>query len=400
MQSRGKINITCLGGALFLKKKRYFNIFCIVLLLSFLVPYSALAVELPLKASSAILLDAQSGKILYEKDAHKVSYPASMTKIMTLILAAEAIEQGKIKLTDVVTASEKASSYGGSQIFLAAGEKLTLKELLLGIALASGNDASVAVAEYIAGTHEAFVDMMNEKAAELGLKNTHFVNCNGLHDPEHYSTAYDFAQLGLLALKYPLIRELSTVKHYRIREETSRPFQYDNKNKLLWTYEGADGFKTGWTVDAKYCLTATCERDGLRFVSVVTGVPIKSGHFADAKVLFDWGYSQFTFKKFYEAADVIGSVEVGKGVVDTVEVVPENKVGITVLKGEDKDLRAEVEIEPVVDSPVHKGQVVGHVSIMRGEEVLNRMNLVTKESVEKGSWWREFKKVLKASLAG
>lgn len=383
-----------------MKKKRYFNIFCIVLLLSFLVPYSALAVELPLKASSAILLDAQSGKILYEKDAHKVSYPASMTKIMTLILAAEAIEQGKIKLTDVVTASEKASSYGGSQIFLAAGEKLTLKELLLGIALASGNDASVAVAEYIAGTHEAFVDMMNEKAAELGLKNTHFVNCNGLHDPEHYSTAYDFAQLGLLALKYPLIRELSTVKHYRIREETSRPFQYDNKNKLLWTYEGADGFKTGWTVDAKYCLTATCERDGLRFVSVVTGVPIKSGHFADAKVLFDWGYSQFTFKKFYEAADVIGSVEVGKGVVDTVEVVPENKVGITVLKGEDKDLRAEVEIEPVVDSPVHKGQVVGHVSIMRGEEVLNRMNLVTKESVEKGSWWREFKKVLKASLAG
>jgi D-alanyl-D-alanine carboxypeptidase (penicillin-binding protein 5/6) len=383
-----------------LKKKRYSNIFCIVLLISLLLPYSALAVELPLKAESAILLDAQSGKILYELDAHKVSYPASMTKLMTLILAAEAIEEGKIKLTDVVTASENASSYGGSQIYLAAGEKLTLKELLLGIALASGNDASVAVAEYIAGTHEAFVDMMNEKAAEIGLKNTHFVNSNGLHDPKHYSTAYDFAQFGLLALKYPLIRELSTVKHYRIREETGRPFQYDNKNKLLWSYPGTDGFKTGWTVDAKYCLTATCERDGLRFVSVVIGVPVKSGQFADTKVLFDWGYSQYTFKKFYETGEVLGSVKVGKGVVDTVEVVPENKVGITVPKGEDKDLRAELEIEPIVDSPVEKGQVVGHVSIMRGKDVLNRMNLVAAESVEKGSWWREFKKVIKASLAG
>lgn len=383
-----------------MNKKRLLHILCIVLLLSLILPSFALGVELAVKADSAILLDAQSGKILYEKDMHKVSYPASMTKLMTLVIAAEAIEDGKIKLTDTVTASENASSYGGSQIFLAAGEQLTLKDLLLGVSLASGNDASVAVAEYIAGTHEAFVETMNKKAAELGMKNTHFVNCNGLHDPEHYTSAYDFAQLGLYALKFPLIKELCTVKHYRIREETSKPFQYDNKNKLLWTYPGTDGFKTGWTVDAKYCLTATCERNGLRFVSVVMGTPVKSGHFADTKILYNWGYSQFTFKEFHKENDVLGTVAVGKGTADFVAAVPENKVGITVQKGEDKDLRTEIVLEPIVNSPVQKGQAIGHVSIMRGEEVINRINLVASESVEKGSLWREFKKIFRASIIG
>lgn len=383
-----------------MNKKRILHSLCIVLLLTLILPGFALGVELPVKADSAILLDAQSGKILYEKDMHKVSYPASMTKLMTLVIAAEAIEDGKINLTDTVTASENASSYGGSQIFLAAGEQLTLKDLLLGISLASGNDASVAVAEYIAGTHEAFVEMMNKKAAELGMKNTHFVNCNGLHDPEHYTSAYDFAQLGLYALKHPLIKELCTVKHYRIREETSKPFQYDNKNKLLWTYPGTDGFKTGWTVDAMYCLTATCERNGLRFVSVVMGTPVKSGHFADTKILYDWGYSQFTFKEFHKANDVLGNIAVGKGTADSVAAVPENKVGITVQKGEDKNLRTEIVLEPIINSPVQKGQAIGHVSIMRGEEVLNRVNLVATESVEKGSLWREFKKMLRASIIG
>lgn len=381
-------------------KKRVTVLICALLLYCLSMPALVSAVDLPVKAESAILLDAHSGKILYEKDPHKISYPASMTKLMTLIIAAEAIEQGKIKLTDIVTASERASSYGGSQIYLAAGEKLSLKDLLLGISLASGNDASVAVAEYIAGTHEAFVELMNAKAKELGLKNTHFVNCNGLHDPDHYSTAYDFAQIGLYALKYPLIRELCSVKHYRIREETSRPFQYDNKNKLLWNYEGTDGFKTGWTVDAKYCLTATCERDSLRFVSVVMGVPAKSGHFADTKVIFDWGYSQYTFKQFAETNAAVGKVAVGKGKTDSVAVIPAKKVGITVLKGEDKELRTETEILPVVDAPVQAGQVVGHVSILRNDEVLDRINLLAAETVDKGTWWRELKKVMKAVLAG
>lgn len=368
-------------------------LFCSLL---FLEPVHA--VSLPLKAESAILIDGNSGKILFEKDPHKKQYPASVTKLMTLVLAMEAIESGRVSLDDEVMASENASSYGGSQIFLADGEVLTLKELILGIALASGNDASVAVAEYIAGSHEAFVDMMNEKAKELGLKNTHFMNCNGLHDPNHYTTAYDLGQIALYALKFPKLREICSVKHYRIREDTDRPFQYDNKNKLLWRYPGTDGFKTGWTSDAKYCLAATVEKNGLRFVSVVMGVPVKSGHFVDTKVIFNWGYAQYKFKEFYKDGETVGIVRVGKGVVDGIEAIPEKKIGITVPKGEDKGLSTEINLLPQVDAPTKKGQVLGYVSINRDDEVLDRINLVAKNDVEKGSLWREMKKTFKNTI--
>ncbi len=386
--------------AIFRHKKKCVSIICIVMALSLFFPLAALGIELNLQAESAILLDANSGKVLYEKNPDQVSYPASMTKLMTLIIAMEAIEQGKVKMSDVVTASDHAASYGGSQIFLAAGEQLTFKELLLGIALASGNDASVAVAEYIAGTNEAFVELMNKKAAELGLKNTHFMNCNGLHDPEHYTTAADFAKIGLEALKHPGILELCSVKHYRIRESTSNPFQFDNKNKLLWFYPGTDGFKTGWTTDAKYCFTATAERDGLRFVSVVMGVPVKSGHFADTKVLFNWGYSQYVFKEFHKANQVIGEVKVGKGVANSVKIVSENKVGITVLKGKEKNITTSVELPQTVNAPVNAGQVLGYISIVQNGEVLGRTNLLAGEGISKGSLWQEFKKVITATVAG
>lgn len=382
------------------KQKNYFTTILVILLIMYYVPQQALGVELPIKAESAILIDAHSGKILYEKDPHKTLPPASVTKLMTLVLAMDAIKEGKASLNDEVVASPNAASYGGSQIYLAPGEKLTLKELLLGIALASGNDASVAVAEHIAGTHEAFVDMMNKKAAELGLRNTHFVNCNGLHDPNHYTSAYDMAQIALYALRYPELRELCSVKHYRIREGTNRPFQYDNKNKLLWQYPGTDGFKTGWTNEAKYCLAATVERNGLRFVSVVMGSPEKSGHFADTKILWNWGYSQYTFKQFHKENEVITQVKVGKGQVDSVAAVPEKKVGITLPKGQDKNLTTQVTTLSILNAPVKAGQVVGHISILKDGEVVERVNLVAKERIEKGSWWREFNKVVQGIVTG
>ncbi len=378
-----------------MQRKNKYQIFMAGLLILCLLFLSLplVAVELPLEAESAILLDGHSGKILYEKNPHKVSYPASMTKLMTLVLAMEALEDGKMKMDDVVTASERASSYGGSQIFLAPGEKLTVKELLLGIALASGNDASVAIAEHLAGSHEGFVELMNKKAQELGLENTHFVNCNGLHDPNHYSTAYDFGKIALYALRFPQLREICQVKHYRIREETSRPFQYDNKNKLLWRYEGTDGFKTGWTSDAKYCLTATCERNGLRLVSVVMGVPVSGGHYSESIALFNWGYSQFAYKSFYKASDVVTQVQVGKGTVDYVDVIPEKDVGITLPKGKGKELETTFQVVPLINAPIKKGQILGYVSIVEGEQVLERINLLAKEDVEKGSLWREMKKI-------
>lgn len=376
--------------------KKFSLLLLIFFLFTTLAPVPLWGVELPLKAESAILVDAHSGKILYEKEAHKTLYPASMTKLMTLVLAMEALEMGKIKMSDVIMVSENAASYRGSHIYLAPGEKLTLRELLLGIALASGNDASVAVAEYIAGTHKAFVELMNNKAAELGMKNTHFVNCNGLHNSEHYSTAYDFSLLARYALRFPDLLEICSVKHYRIRTDTKRPFQYDNKNKLLWFYPGTDGFKTGWTEDAKYCFVGTCQRDGLRLISVVMGVPVPKGHFAETKVLFNYGFSQFSFKEFYKETEIVGEVKVGKGEVDKVAVVPEGKVGIILPRGEGKDLSTEIKLVPLINAPVQAGEILGHISIVKDGEILARTNLLAKEQVIKGSLWQMTKKVLES----
>lgn len=383
-----------LGQMLLRQVKKTILLFLFVsLVVTIIFPQPVCGVELNLTAESAILMDAHSGKILYEKNPDKMLYPASMTKLMTLVLAMEALEVGRVKMDDVVTASENAASYRGSRIFLSAGEKLTFKELLLGVALASGNDAAVAVAEHVAGSHEAFVEMMNKKAAEIGMKNTHFVNCNGLHDSEHYTTAADFAILGRYALNFPQLLEISSIKHYRIREDTSRPFQYDNKNKLLWFYPGTDGFKTGWTEDAKYCFIGTCLRNNLRLISVVMGVPEAKGHFAETQTLFNYGFSQFCFQEYHQKDEVVGEIKVGKGISDQVKAVPEQKVGITIPRGEEKTLSTELELVPLVNAPVKKGQLLGHISILKNGEIIQRTNIVAYEEVGKGSYWKMLKKV-------
>jgi D-alanyl-D-alanine carboxypeptidase (penicillin-binding protein 5/6) len=387
---------------IFLLKMPFKNIVTILLIIvlsTTLIPVPLLGIDLPLQAESAILMDAHSGDILYEKNCHKKLYPASMTKLMTLVLAMEAVKTGKVKMEDVVTASENASSYGGSQIFLSPGEKLTLKDLLLGVALASGNDASVAVAEYLAGTHEAFVDRMNQKAKQLGMKDTHFVNCNGLHDPNHYTSAYDFALLGrYAALNYPELLKLCSIKHYRIRTDTKNPFQYDNTNKLLWFYPGTDGFKTGWTNDAKFCFTGTCMKNGLRLITSVMGVPVPKGHFADTKVLFNYGFSQYKFKEFYKGNEILAKISVGKGKLGNVEAIPESKIGITVPRGEDKELVTKVQLLPMVNAPVKKGQVLGYVSIVKKGQVIKQTKLLAKEGVQKGSLWQMTKKVFRGVI--
>ena len=376
--------------------KKFSGLFLLIFLLLVWAPLQVCAVELPLTAASAILVDAHSGKILYEKEPHQKLYPASMTKLMTLVLAMEALDSGKFTMDDLVIASENAASYRGSHIFLSPGEELTVKEMLLGIALASGNDAAVAMAEYIAGTHEAFVELMNEKAAELGMKNTHFANCNGLHDPNHYTTSYDFSLLARYALNFPELLEICTVKHYRIREETRHPLQYDNKNKLLWFYPGTDGFKTGWTEDAKYCFVGTCKRDNLRLISVVMGVPAPQGHFSETKTLFNYGFSQFTFKEFYQENETVGEVFVGKGQEQKIDVIPEGKVGIILPRSEAKDLTTEIELVPIANAPLSKGDVVGYISILSNGEILSRTNLIVKDDIAKGSLWQMLKKVFRA----
>lgn len=343
-------------------------------------------------AESAILMDAVTGKILYEKEAHKELAPASVTKLMTLLVAAEAIEMGKAKLTDIVTASERACSLGGSQIYLEQGEKFSLEEMLIAIAVGSANDACVAVAEHIYGSHEEFVEVMNQKASALDLKNTQFVNNYGLPAQGHYTSAYDLAVLGREALKHPLIIKLTSIKEYDLR---NGKFKLWNTNKLLWWYEGTDGFKTGWTQEAKYCLASTVERDGLRLICVVMGVPEVRGHFQESMKIYNYGFAKYTYKEFAPVGSKQGEVVVHKGSSPTVELVTEKAVGLCVEKGKDKDFWVETKLYDNISAPVAKGEKLGEIIIYCGQEEEGRINLIAKEVVSKAGLLETIKKTIR-----
>ncbi|MDQ0655308.1 D-alanyl-D-alanine carboxypeptidase (penicillin-binding protein 5/6) [Paenibacillus sp. W2I17] len=278
-------------------------------------PKGAGAADLAPSARSAILMDADTGTVIYEKNSHDQLPPASITKIMTMLLTIEAIDSGKLKLTDKVRASEYAASMGGSQIFLEPGEEMTVDDMLKGIAMASGNDASVAMAEKIAGSEEAFVQLMNERAKELGMKDTHFANCNGLPVDNHYSSAHDIAVMSRELLKHSGITKYTGAYQDYLRKDTEKPFWLVNTNKLVRFYQGADGLKTGYTSEAKFCLSATASKDGLRVVSVVLGEPNTKTRNSEVSSMFDYAFSQYTMKALYKAGDLLGSLKIEKGEV-------------------------------------------------------------------------------------
>ncbi|MCO1599998.1 D-alanyl-D-alanine carboxypeptidase family protein [Desulfosporosinus nitroreducens] len=339
-----------------------------------------LGVEIETEAASAILMDAASGRILYEKEAQKELPPASVTKIMTLLVAAEAVASEKVKLTDIVTASENACKLGGSQIYLEPGETFTLEQMLIAIAVGSANDGCVAVAEHINGTHEAFVEEMNRKAQELGLKNTHFANAYGLPAEGHYTSAYDLAMISKEALNYPLIRKLTSMKEYDLREGK---FKLWNTNKLLWWYPGADGLKTGWTNEAKYCLASTVERNGLRLICVVMGVPQVRGHFAESMKIYNYGFAKYEFKQFAPAEEKQGVVKVSKGVENEIIAITEKSLGATVEKGKDKNFWVETKLNPEISAPIEKGQKLGEVLLYQNDQLQASVNLIADHPVAK-----------------
>ena len=353
---------------------------------------SVLGAEIETEATSAILMDAASGQILYEKEAHKELPPASVTKLMTLLVAADAVASGKVKLTDIVTASENASKLGGSQIYLKPGETFTLEELLIAIAVGSANDGCVAVAEHIDGTHEAFVEEMNRKAQALGLKNTHFVNAYGLPAQGHYTSAYDLAVISREALNYPLVRKLTSMKEYDLRDGK---FKLWNTNKLLWWYPGADGFKTGWTNEAKYCLASTVERNGLRLICVVMGVPQVRGHFAESMKIYNYGFAKYEFKQFAPAAQKQGVVKVHKGTEDEVIALTEKPLGATVEKGKDKNLWVETKLNPDISAPIQKGQKLGEVLLYRNDQLQSSINLIADHAIAKAGLVEQITRTLK-----
>lgn len=376
--------------------RNYFAIVLATLLalgnIGFLNVQPALGVVIETEATSAILMDAATGEIFYEKESHKELPPASVTKIMTLLVAADAVASGKVKLTDKVTASENASKLGGSQIYLEPGEIFTLEEMLIAIAVGSANDGCVAVAEHISGTHEAFVEEMNHKAQELGLKNTKFVNAYGLPAEGHYTSAYDLAMISKEALNYPLVRKLTSIKEYDLRDGK---FKLWNTNKLLWWYPGADGFKTGWTNEAKYCLASTVERDGLRLICVVMGVPQVRGHFAESMKIYNYGFAKYEFKQFAPANDKQGVVKVNKGVEDQVIVNTEKPLGATMEKGNKKNFRVETKLNPEVNAPIQKGQTLGNILLYRDEQLQASVNLIADHDVGKAGLFVQLERTLK-----
>ncbi|KRG08722.1 D-alanyl-D-alanine carboxypeptidase family protein [Lederbergia galactosidilytica] len=349
--------------------------------------------ELAEDSKSAILIERDTGTVLYEKNKDEKYSPASMTKIMTMLLIMEAIDSGKIKMDEKVTTSEYAASMGGSQIFLEPGEEMTVEELLLAMAIGSANDASVALAEKIAGSEEAFVDMMNERTKELGLKNTHFKNTTGLPIEDHYSTAHDMAIMAKELLKHEEITNFTKNYEAYLREDTDNKFWLVNTNKLVKFYPGVDGLKTGYTSEAKYCLTATAKKDGMRVIAVVFGAPTSKSRNAQITKMLDYSFSQYATHPLYEKGKAIEKAKVSKGSKKYIEAVTGENASVLTKKGEKLDkLTEEIELNEHLKAPIKKGEQIGVLKVKKEGKELIEVPLVAKENVERASWWQLYKR--------
>ncbi|SHI34016.1 D-alanyl-D-alanine carboxypeptidase family protein [Propionispora hippei] len=361
----------------------------LLLLLTSLAPIYAAntkekSTQLTTTAESAVLMDA-NGTVLFEKDSHKRLPPASVTKIMTLLLAVEAVEQGKVSLTDEVSISENAYKQGGSQIWLEPGERMSLRELLIAIAVVSANDAAMAVMEHIYGSEQAGVEAMNRRAAELGLADTHFNSVNGLPAPEHYMSAYDTAIIAKEAVTHPLYLEFCGIKEYWLRGGKN---WLVNTNKLLWWYKGADGLKTGWTEEAKYCFAGTAKRDGLRLISVVFATPEPRSHLRESMKLLDWGFANFSAAPIVTQGTVVEQAKVMKGVAKEVPLVAAKDLTLLMAKNKKSNIEKKVNIESDIMAPVKEGEKYGELIVTQDGQEIGKVDLVAEQAVEKAGFIR------------
>lgn len=362
-------------------------IFCFVQL-SGSIAYAELSSQVNAKVSaqlvnapSAILMEQSSGQVLYELEADKKLPIASVTKSMTMLLIMEALDFGKIKYTDMVTTSEHAASMGGSQVFLEVGEQMSVNDMLKAIAVASGNDAAVAMAEFIAGTEPAFVEMMNKRAAELGCKNTHFINCNGLDETaEHYSTARDIAIISCELLKHPKIQEYTSIWMDTLRDGA---FGLSNTNKLIRFYKGANGIKTGSTSTAKYCLSASAKRDGMQLVAVVLGAPTTADRFGSATRLLDYGFANYSVVNCAEKVGKLEPLPVIGGKEDTVSAEADKSVNFIVKKGNSDKVEVKTTIDEPLRAPIKKGQKIGEATLSVGGEKLAKCDIKATTEVKR-----------------
>ncbi len=374
-------------------KKIISVLLCILLMLPLSIPVYAEESENllhSLSAKSVILMEASSGQVLMEKDADEKLPPASITKIMTLLLVMEELEKGLITLEDKVTASREASSKGGSQIWLKEGEVMTLHELIKATAVASANDASTALAEYISGDEMNFVALMNKRASELGMTNTNFENCSGLDDTaeNHYSTARDIAIMSRELMKYEKIKEYTTIWMDSLRNGET---ELVNTNKLVRFYKGATGLKTGTTSKAGYCISATAQRDGMELIAVVLGSDNSADRFEDAKKLLNWGFANYSIYEPKIDMSLITDVTVLYGKQDVIKPVVKNPNPILIKKGTENQISQRVDICIDVEAPVEKGQKLGTVYFEKDGENLASCSIISENAVEKRGVFFVFK---------
>ncbi len=375
--------------------KRFWCLAAVIVLLVTMGPVSAGAVDMQIEAKSALLMDVATGQVLYESNAHEMLAPASVTKVMTMLLIMEAIDSGKIRWEDTVTASEAAAAKGGSQIYLKVGETMSVADMVKSIAVSSANDCACAMAEHIAGSESAFVEMMNTRAKALGMENTRFVNCTGLDDSpeavEHKTSAYDIALMSQALLhKHPDIKKYTTIWMDTVRNGT---FGLSNTNKMVRFYKGATGLKTGFTQQAGYCLSASAEREGLELIAVVMGCETSQKRFAACKSLLDYGFANFAV---VEPEIPESSVPVKLGQSESVKAVPAEITPLLIDKSQRGSVTTEITLDEQVSAPVSKGQRLGTLTVKSGEQILAQIPLVAEQTVQKLSWGEIFLRMLKA----
>lgn len=351
---------------------------------------------LPLTSHAALLMEKTTGQILYAQNEHDALPPASVTKIMTVLLTMEAIDSGRIALDDVVTVSAYAAGMGGSQVFLAEGEQITVDELLKAVCVSSGNDAAVALAEHVAGVTELFVEQMNNRARELGMKDTHFANCTGLTAENHVTSAYDIALMSReLLLHHPQIRSYTTIWMDTLRDGT---FGLSNTNKLIRFYDGATGLKTGFTQEAGYCISATAERDGMELIAVIMKGVTSDSRNTDAKTLLNYGFSTYTLLTV-QPKEPLPDLPVTLGSADTVAaVLPEEGCTLLLEKSRSSDLTQMLDLPDEVSAPVRAGETLGTLTVSREGETLLTIPVVAGGDVTRLTWGQTTVRMLRMAI--
>lgn len=368
----------------------------IVLLALLLIPFNVLALDnddtLVKGAKSGILIDANSGKIIYEKEKDKELAVASMTKMVAQIIILEEIEKGNIKWNQEVIVSKNAADMGGSQIYIEEGEKITVEDLMKGISMASGNDATVQMAEVIAGTEEKFVELMNKKVKELGLKHTRFSNCTGLDQENHYSSAYDMAIIAReLVINHPDILKFSSLYEDYLREDTENKFWLVNTNKLVRFYDGADGLKTGHTDAAGYCLAATAKRNDLRLIAIVLGENDSKVRNSETMALLDYGFNSVKVNVLKKKGEVVKKIKIDKANKEIVSAILKDNLGVVENIGDNKKYSYNVSIDKI-KLPINKGSKIGKIEVLENKKIVSTGDLVISDTIAPLSYLDLFKK--------